>query len=152
MADKNYKNISEVSEQLKINKHVIRYWDSKFEGISTRLSDNKRRFQIASMYNEKLKKLPIILPIINQSHVFHLYVIRSDKRVELQNFLEKKGVQTLIHYPIPPHLQKSYKEFNKIQLPITEEIHNTVLSLPISPVMNDMEVDYVCKQIELFFS
>jgi len=116
------------------------------------LSDNKRRFQIANMYNEKLKNLPIILPIINQSHVYHLYVIRSDKRAELQKFLEKKGIQTLIHYPIPPHLQKSYKEFNKIQLPITEEIHNTVLSLPISPVMNDMEVDYVCKQIELFFT
>ena len=116
------------------------------------LSDNQRRFQIATIYNEKLKKWPIILPIINQSHVFHLYVVRSHKRTELQEFLAKKGVQTLIHYPIPPHLQKSYKEYNKMQLPITVEIHNTVLSLPISPVITDMEVDYVCKQIELFFT
>lgn len=81
------------------------------------------------------------------SHVWHLFVIRHPRRDELQKYLADNGIQTLIHYPIPPHKQKAYKEWNQLLLPITEKIHNEVLSLPISQVMNDNEVEEVVRVI-----
>jgi len=68
----------------------------------------------------------------------------------LQKYLQEKGVQTLIHYPIPPHKQKAYKEWNNLSFPITEKIHNEVLSLPISPVMEEKEIKDVVKVINDF--
>ena len=100
--------------------------------------DNKHRQKIANLYydniNNPLIKLPIRLVDIN--NVYHIYPILCDKRDELQKYLADNDVQTLIHYPIPPHKQECYKEWNGKSYPITERIHNQELSLPISPVMS----------------
>ena len=114
--------------------------------------DNKRRLEIAAIYETELNDLPILLPEFSKNHVYHLYVIRTNERDELQEFLGKQGIQTMIHYPIPPHKQMAYKEFNHLKLPITEQIHNTVLSLPISPVHENHEILEVCESIKRFFN
>jgi dTDP-4-amino-4,6-dideoxygalactose transaminase len=114
--------------------------------------DNKRRQKIAEIYENELKGMPVVLPLFSINHVYHLYVIRTEKREELKDFLEKEGIQTLIHYPIPPHKQQAYKEFNYLNLPITEKIHETVLSLPMSPTLTFEQVRFVCEKIKSFFN
>jgi len=114
--------------------------------------DNFRRQQIAKIYEEELINSPLILPGFSSNHVYHLYVIRTERRNELKDFLEKEGIQTLIHYPIPPHKQKAYKEYNHLKLPLTEAIHDTVLSLPISPIHKNHEILKICELINLFFN
>lgn len=96
---------------------------------------DKRR-SIANYYLENIKNELIILPKIRaeKEHVWHLFVIRTKERDRLQKYLADHGIQTLIHYPIPPHKQNAYKEWNNKSYPITEQIHKEVLSLPISGV------------------
>jgi dTDP-4-amino-4,6-dideoxygalactose transaminase len=118
-------------------------------------SDNQRRREIAQYYIENIVHHNIILPAKGQrqianNHIFHLFVIRNYNRDQLQQYLTKEGIQTLIHYPIPPHKQLAYKEWNGESYPITEKIHNEVLSLPISPVMTDEEVKIVVDVINTF--
>lgn len=99
--------------------------------------DNEVRKNIAKCYIENIKNDAIITPIVldwNQ-HVFHIFPIRCKRRDELQKYLTDNNIQTIIHYPIPPHKQECYKEWNILSFPITEQIHNEELSLPISPVM-----------------
>jgi dTDP-4-amino-4,6-dideoxygalactose transaminase len=84
------------------------------------------------------------------SHVWHLFVIRHPHRDKLQKYLTENEIQTLIHYPIPPHKQLAYKEMNSMRLPVTEKIHNEVLSLPISQVMPVEEVEEVIQKINAF--
>ncbi len=106
-------------------------------------AENSRRKEIAKRYIAEIKNPNIILPENPESeaeHVWHLFVIRTTERERLQNYLTENGVQTLIHYPIPPHKQEAYKEWNDLSFPITEKIHEEVLSLPISPVMREEEV------------
>lgn len=105
-------------------------------------ADNEKRREVARYYIENIKHSDITLPIISDcnAHVFHIFTIRTSRRDELQNYLTENGVQTLIHYPIPPHKQQAYAAWNELSFPITEKIHNEVLSLPISPVMSDEEV------------
>ena len=108
--------------------------------------DNIRRREIAKYYIRNIKNKNIILPEIEEegnSHSWHLFVIRTKRRDELQEYLKVNNIQTLIHYPIPPHKQKAYSELGNLSLPITESIHKDVLSLPISPIMNEDEVNYV---------
>jgi len=108
--------------------------------------ENEIRRKIAARYSKEIKNDKIILPILpvdDAEHVWHLYVIRTKQRDELQAYLSENNIQTLIHYPIPPHKQEAYKEMNNLHLPITETIHDEVLSLPISPVMNEEEVSKV---------
>lgn len=107
--------------------------------------DNNKRKEVARKYIEGIKNKDIILPKIHDwdSHVFHIFPIRTKQRDKLQNYLGEKGVQTIIHYPIPPHKQECYKEWNGHSYPITEQIHEEELSLPISPVMTYEEVNYV---------
>lgn len=115
--------------------------------------DNNIRRKIAKRYCKEIINQNITLPLYPENeleHVWHLFVIRSSNRKKLQDYLSDHSIQTLIHYPIPPHKQLAYKEFNSIQLPITETIHNEVLSLPISPVMNDLEVETVIKVLNNF--
>jgi dTDP-4-amino-4,6-dideoxygalactose transaminase len=117
----------------------------------------EERRAIAATYNEMLDNLSeIVLPKIHSkaSHVYHLFVIRTNKRDALQLFLHEHGIATLIHYPIPPHLQKaySYLNFKAGDFPIAEELANTSMSLPIWPGMKNEEVQYVCEKIKLFFS
>ena len=75
--------------------------------------------------------------------MWHLFVIRTSNRQEFQDYLEKNGVQTLIHYPIPPHKQAAYKTYNSLSFPLTEQIHDEVVSLPLSSVMTQEEVEMV---------
>ncbi|MFV8333875.1 DegT/DnrJ/EryC1/StrS family aminotransferase [Flavobacterium sp. GSP14] len=108
--------------------------------------DNNKRKEIAKQYCIEIQNTKIILPnfpIDRNEHVWHLYVIRTKNRDLLQEYLFERGVQTLIHYPIPPHKQKCYAEFNQLHFPITEKIHQEVLSIPISPVMTSEEVQKV---------
>jgi len=120
-------------------------------------TDNQRRCEIAQFYCENIKNEKITLPKLFTTHhsrftghVWHLFVIRTPERDRLQKYLLENGVETLIHYPIPPHKQAAYKGWNSLSLPITEKIHNEVLSLPISPVMKDDEVQIVTDLINAY--
>jgi len=107
--------------------------------------DLYQRKIVAKYYCEHIQNENIILPVINDwnEHVFHIFPIRCNKRDKLQQYLTEKNIQTNIHYPIPPHKQKCYKEWNNLSLPITEKIHNEELSLPMSPVMSLDEIKTV---------
>lgn len=111
--------------------------------------DNQRRREIAQYYRLNIKNPLILLPEVKNEdgHVWHLFVIRIQKRELFQEYLYKNGIETIIHYPIPPHKQKAYVEWKDLSLPITEQIHKEVLSLPISPVMTDNEVRKVVEVI-----
>ena len=115
-------------------------------------SDTEKRKQVADYYLENIKHPDIILPhrTDRDAHVFHLFPIRTKRRDELQRFLTENGIQTLIHYPIPPHKQDCYKELNQLSLPVTEQIHLEELSLPMSPVMTEDEIRKVVGAINLF--
>ena len=115
-------------------------------------AENKKRLEIAKLYCKNIKNKNIILPEIpnDNEHVFHLFVIRCKERNRLQKYLTENGVQTLIHYPVPPHKQKAYKEINYLSLPITEKIHQEVLSLPINSGLNLMEIKKVSNLLNLF--
>ncbi len=111
--------------------------------------DNSRRREISKFYRENIKNPKIILPKVydENAHVWHIFAVRTPKRDEFQKYLADNGIQTIIHYPTPPHKQDAYKEWNELSYPITEEIHNTVLSLPISPVITDEEAARVVEVI-----
>ena len=108
-------------------------------------AENNFRKAIATRYLTEIKNEKIILPFwdLTNSHVFHLFVIRTQKRDELQQFLLENGIETMIHYPIPPHQQKAFEFWNHLSFPITEKIHQEVLSLPISPVLTIDEVSFI---------
>lgn len=107
--------------------------------------DIEIRKQVAKYYIDHITNLAIITPVITNwdAHVFHIFTIRTKKRDELQKYLMDNGVQTVIHYPIPPHKQECYKEWNNLLLPITEQIHNEELSLPMSPILTEEEMNKV---------
>ncbi|WP_338554874.1 DegT/DnrJ/EryC1/StrS family aminotransferase [Paenibacillus sp. KS-LC4] len=102
--------------------------------------DNGKRREIAKYYLDHITNDSLVLPCVgngdDSTHVWHLFVIRTSNREHLQSYLTTKGIQTLIHYPIPPHKQEAYKEWAEHCYPISEQIHNEILSLPISPVMS----------------
>lgn len=110
------------------------------------------RRQIAKYYIEYIDNRRIVLPIVKNwnAHVFHVFTVRCEARDRLQKYLTEKGVQTIIHYPIPPHKQECYEEWNNLSLPVTEQIHNEELSLPISQVMNWEEVKFVVEVVNNF--
>lgn len=108
-------------------------------------TENQKRKAIVKRYVAEIKNDKIILPYWDESnnHVFHLFVIRTENREDLQDYLKQKNIETLIHYPIPPHQQKALAQWNSLSFPITEKIHREVLSLPLSPVMTEEEVTCV---------
>lgn len=112
-------------------------------------ADNQRRRDISKYYRDNIKNPNLILPSVyaEESHVWHIFAVRCENRDRLQQYLADKGVQTLIHYPIPPHKQQAYKEWNNDSYPISEEIHRTILSLPMSPVLEDEEAEFVVKAL-----
>ena len=114
--------------------------------------DTAARKQVARYYIENIKHPEVILPKVTDwdAHVFHLFPIRIKRREEFQAYLAQKGIQTIIHYPIPPHRQECYKEFNHLSLPITQQIHREEVSLPMSPVMDIDEMEYVVSAINSF--
>ncbi len=114
--------------------------------------ENERRREIAQRYLNEISNPKIALPKVKNidNHVFHLFVIRTTNRNDLQQYLTENGIETLIHYPIPPHKQQAMKAYNSLSFPITEKIHNEVLSLPISPVLTDNEVDEIINAINKY--
>jgi dTDP-4-amino-4,6-dideoxygalactose transaminase len=148
---------------------------NEFQGLNSRLDeiqaailrvklerldeDNQKRREVADYYLRHIHHPEITLPIIsrpdtsvtqNQSHVWHLFVVRCLERDRLQKHLSDNGIQTLIHYPIPPHLQQAYRSWNKLSFPITEQIHQEVLSLPIGPSMNSNDVKSIVEAVNQF--
>jgi len=115
---------------------------------------NSRRCQIALVYQEKLKNTPLILPFVPLGvvPVWHQFVVRSRQRDALQAYLQQNGIGTMIHYPVPPHLQEAYREMNSLRgvLPITERIHEEILSLPIGPHLAPAEQTAVIEAIRSF--
>lgn len=108
-------------------------------------SENNIRKKIATQYLTKIKNERITLPQwdFSNNHVFHLFVIRTKNRAELQEYLKQNDIETLIHYPVPPHKQKALSKWNSLSFPITEKIHDEVLSLPMSQVMTDADVNHI---------
>ena len=117
-------------------------------------ADNARRAEIATRYCREITNPLVILPMEDKgqptpesgkglSNVWHVFPVRVERRDAFQAYLTEKGIQTVIHYPIPPHRQPAYTEWHDLSLPITEKIHDTIVSLPISPVMTDIEVGEV---------
>jgi len=117
-------------------------------------SEIMKRNEFATRYLSEINNLFVKLPFIEtfNKHVWHLFVVRLADRTEFQNYLAENGIQTVIHYPIAPHKQVAYKELYNTSLPITELIHNEVISLPISHVMNDEEVSEVINVVNKFKS
>ncbi|HBK4841894.1 MULTISPECIES: DegT/DnrJ/EryC1/StrS family aminotransferase [Enterobacter cloacae complex] len=114
--------------------------------------ENNIRRDIASYYRTHINNNKIKLPKVNNEceHVWHLFVIQSEHRNELQKYLKENGVETLIHYPIPPHKQQAYSIYNNLNLPVTEMIHESVLSLPIDTTMTNEEIMKVVSVINSF--
>ncbi len=114
--------------------------------------DNQKRREIAKYYRENIKNKKIILPKTydEKAHVWHVFAVRTENRDEFQEYLKNNGIQTIIHYPTPPHKQGAYKEWNNLSYPVTEEIHNTIVSLPISPVMEHDEISRVVEVVNDF--
>lgn len=110
--------------------------------------DNERRREISKYYRENIKNPKLILPETydESAHVWHIFAVRCKNRDDFQNYLEKNDIQTNIHYPTPPHKQGAYTEWKELKLPVTEQIHREVISIPISPVLSDNEV---CKIVEV---
>ncbi len=114
--------------------------------------DNARRREISKYYRENIKNPKIELPKVydENAHVWHIFAVRTENRDALQKYLESNGIQTNIHYPTPPHKQGAYKEWENQSYPVTEEIHRTILSLPMSPVLTDDEVKKVVEVVNAF--
>jgi len=142
-----------------------RYYHA-IEGINSRLDEvqaavlriklkyldrwNSQRKKIAGVYNNLLMDVCAIpLERKESSHIFHLYVIRAKNRQKLQAHLKKKGIDTLIHYPVPVHLQKAYArlKYTKGDFPVTEQCAQEILSLPMHPYLNEKNIKYICKSI-----
>ncbi len=137
---------------------------NEFQGLNTRLDEiqaaflnvkfkyleeeTQKRREFASIYLDNIKNPEIILPEVENAmdymgHVWHLFVIRSENRDQLQDYLAQNGIQSLIHYPIAPHKQKAYSIFNNLSFPVTEKMQKEILSLPISSIMQHEEIENV---------
>lgn len=140
----------------------------QFKGINSRLDeiqaafltiklkyldeDNGKRRSIAETYLQSINNPTITLPLIHndKGHVWHLFVIRTQNRDALYNYLLQEGVQTVIHYPVAPYNQIAFKELNNGSFPVSQRIHNEVLSIPISPILKEDEIEKVINLINFF--
>lgn len=108
-------------------------------------TENLIRRQIAKRYHTEIKNDKLVLPFWDESenHVFHLFVIRTSNRKQLQMYLLENKIETMIHYPIPPHKQKALENWNHLSFPITEKIHEEVLSIPMNATLTDVEIEHI---------
>lgn len=115
-------------------------------------ADNERRREIARAYRAGIRNPRVALPVVapEESSVWHLFVVRTADRAALAKHLESAGIQTVIHYPIPPHKQQAYKEWNGLSFPVTEAIHREVLSLPIGPHLSDEQIERVIDAVNAY--
>ncbi|AVI67193.1 aminotransferase [Shewanella sp. WE21] len=143
-------------------------YENLYQGVNSRLDEiqaamlrvklchleveTARRQQISKFYRTGITNPHITLPQVTDelAHVWHLFVVRCEQREALQQYLASEGIQTLIHYPIPPHKQQSYSEFQSQYLPLTEVIHQQVLSIPLDPTMSDEVIKQVINTINGF--
>lgn len=122
----------------------------KLKGLD---EDNQRRREIADFYLENITNAEVFLPQYSSSgneHVWHLFVVRITDRTSFMEHIEAKGIETLIHYPIAPNKQEGYPDLHKYKLPITKKIHKEVMSLPISPIMTEKEIEAVVKAVNSY--
>ena len=114
--------------------------------------DNNIRKKIAHRYLSGIKNSKLLLPKVmnEESHVFHLFVIRTKDRASLQAHLSNNNIDSMIHYPVSPHKQKALSEFKDLLLPITEKIHNEVLSIPLNPILENNEVELIIKVLNSY--
>jgi len=107
--------------------------------------ENETRREIAKVYKQKIVNPKIILPQVNNysQHVFHVFVVRTAERDKFQTYLSENGIQTIIHYPIPPHKQEAFKEWNNLSFPITEKIHDEIISLPMGSHLEPEDIEHV---------
>lgn len=143
------------------NKHELLGFNMRLDALQARFLRIKlrdypiaisRRISIARQYAKRIDNSKILLPNtpIDQSHVFHLFVVRVKDRVGFINHLENNEVGYLIHYPTPPHKQEALKEYNSLKLPITEDYHREVVSIPLYPSLSDKEVDHIIRVLNSF--
>jgi dTDP-4-amino-4,6-dideoxygalactose transaminase len=137
-------------------------WNGRLDALQCAILDiklkklekwNDRRRQVANWYQERLRENEkIILPTVphGREHIYHLYVVRVPERERVMRELEKHGISSGLHYPIPLHLQAAYHDFGyrKGDLPVTESVSQSILSLPMFPHMTEDMVDYVCSEME----
>ncbi len=143
--------------------HILKGINSRLDEVQSAILSAKlpklpealeKRNEIAQAYLEGLKNIPgIVLPKIRPEayHSFHLFVIKVKDREELMTYLSEKGVQTIIHYPVPIHKQECYAEYNSITLPVTEQNAKEMLSLPIHPFMSAEEVQTVINTLQAYY-
>ena len=144
-------------------KYVFRYsgYNSRIDEIQAAVlaaklphlnDDNRHRATIAELYYKGIDNPLIRLPrhVAPEHNAYHLFPIFCEERDRLQQHLKERGIETLIHYPIPPHLQECYQEYAHLSLPITEQIHQTELSLPISPILKESEAKDIIEAINTF--
>jgi dTDP-4-amino-4,6-dideoxygalactose transaminase len=163
-------NDTELAQVIKAlsNYGSLKKYENTYQGLNSRLDEIQAAFlsvklkyiqddidarrKVAEYYLNNIANTKLILPkvIESEGHVWHLFVIKTEKREELQKYLLENGIQTLIHYPIPPYKQKAYKNLNHLSFPITEEIHEQVLSLPLSAVLTVLELEYIVEKINQF--
>lgn len=130
------------------------FLDVKLKNLSL---ENKQRVEIAEAYLKQLATIDdLILPVLAEGCTsnYHLFVIRTKRRNELQKYLQEKGIGTVIHYPVPPHMQKAYEEvnFSADQFPIATLIAETCLSLPVFPGMDEEQINYICDTVKSFYA
>jgi dTDP-4-amino-4,6-dideoxygalactose transaminase len=120
--------------------------------LKTLDADNAYRQSVAKRYLSEIKNERIILPNADggAAHVWHLFTIRTQERERLQEYLKKEGIETVIHYPIPPHQQPAYSDWNELSFPISEEIHATILSIPVSPIISEEDVSAIITSINAY--
>lgn len=111
---------------------------------------NQRRKEIASLYMSKVSNPLIVMPQSDRDSVWHIFPVLCERRDELQAYLKDNGVETQIHYPIPPHQQKCYSSWNQLSLPVTERIHREELSIPCNPTITKEEADRVIRFLNSF--
>ena len=163
----NDKQLAETARAI-ANYGSLKKYINRYNGINSRLDElqaavlgvklkyldceNRRRREIAHKYVAEINNLHVTLPQVEDycSHVFHIFALMSPHREKLQEHLKAKGIETLIHYPIPPHRQEALKQLRHLSFPITEKIHQEELSLPCNPVMSNDEVLQVIEAVNSF--
>lgn len=138
--------------------HIYKGVNSRLDEIQANITNeklkdldanNQKRRAIAHRYIQEISNEKITLPAWNgsENHVFHIFAVRVEDRERFKNYLLQKGIETLVHYPIPPHKQECLKEFNGLTLPVSEKIHREIISLPCHQMLLDEEVSYIINMI-----
>jgi dTDP-4-amino-4,6-dideoxygalactose transaminase len=163
----NDKNLAEIIQKLK-NYGQEKKYISRYKGVNSRLDEiqaaflnvklqyldeiNRKRQKNARLYMENIRQEKIVLPSVKQEgqHVFHQFVIRVAQRDIFRNYLLQEGIETLVHYPLPPHHQQAYSEWKNLSFPVSEQIHKEIVSLPIHENLKKTEIFSIIEKINRF--